>query len=61
MNERRLKKMNTLDRYGCPYKFSIDYLIKNQYKLKEDCNNYAEQVIKIAIAAIEKEMKEGVI
>ena len=22
--------MNTLDRYGCPYKFAIDFLIKKQ-------------------------------
>ena len=50
-----------MDRYKCPYKFSIDYLIKNEYKLKEDSNNFASQVIKIAIEALEKEMIKNLI
>ena len=48
----RYKKM-----YGCPYKFAIDYLIKNGIKLEEDCNNHGRQVVKIAIEAIEKQIK----
>lgn len=49
--------MKTIDKYGCPYQFAIDYLIKNEYKLREHGNNYSDQVIKIAIEAI-KEKKE---
>lgn len=53
--------MKTLDRYGCPYKFAIDYLIKNEHKLKEYGNNYASQVIKIAIEALEKQIPANLI
>jgi predicted flavoprotein YhiN len=55
--------MNTLDRYGCPYKFAIDFLIKNGIKLEERENgikyedsNIARQVVRIAIEALEKQM-----
>jgi Zn finger protein HypA/HybF involved in hydrogenase expression len=45
-----------MNRYGDPEKFAIDYLIKNEYKLKEDYNNFAGQVVKIAIEALEKQI-----
>lgn len=48
--------MNTLDRYGCPYKFAIDFLIKNGIKLEEYGNNHGNQVVRIAIEALEKQM-----
>jgi len=48
--------MIELDTYGCPYKFAIDYLKANEHKLKEYGNNYAGQVIKLAIESLEKEM-----
>ena len=55
--------MNTLDRYGCPYKFAIDFLIKNGIKLEERENgikyedsNIARQVVRIAIEALEKQI-----
>lgn len=47
-----------MNRYGCPYKFAIDYLIKNGYKLEEKNNNYGRQVIKIAIKVLEEKIKE---
>ena len=49
--------MKTLDRYGCPYKYAIDFLIKNGNKLEENSNNYGRQVVKIAIEALEKQIK----
>jgi len=47
-----------MNRYKNPEKFAIDYLIKNEYKLKEDYNNFAAQVVKIAIEALEKQIKK---
>jgi len=48
-----------MDRYGCPYKFAIDYLIRNGSKLEEKNNNYGRQVIKIAIEVLEEKIKKG--
>lgn len=57
--------MNTLDRYGCPYKFAIDFLIRNGIKLEERENgikyedsNIARQVVRIAIEALEKQIAQ---
>ena len=50
--------MNNMDRYKCPYKFAIDYLIKNGFKLEEKNNNFGRQVVKLAIEALEKQMIE---
>ena len=47
-----------MDRYKCPYKFAIDYLIKNGIKLEEKNNNFGGQVVKLAIEALEKQMIE---
>ena len=44
-----------------PEKFAIEYLIRNGFKLEEDYNNFARQVIRIAIEALEKQMREKVI
>ena len=49
-----------MDRYGCPYKFAIDYLIRNGHKLEEKNNNYGRQVIKIVIEALEKQREKEV-
>jgi hypothetical protein len=56
--------MNKLDRYGCPYQFAKDYLIKYGIRLEEKENggkyensNEARQVIKVAIEALEKQIK----
>ena len=43
--------------YGCPYKFAIDFLVKNGIKLEENCNNYGRQVVKLAIEALEEQIK----
>lgn len=50
--------MNTLDKYGCPYKFAIDFLIKNEIKLEEYGNNHASQVLRIVIEALEEQIKK---
>lgn len=50
-----------MNRYKCPYKFAIDYLIKNEIKLKEENNNFGPQVVKLAIEALEKQMIENTI
>lgn len=50
--------MNKLDKYGCPYKFAIDYLIMNGNKLEEKNNNYGRQVIKIAIEVLEEKINK---
>lgn len=42
-----------------PEKFAIEYLIKNGFKLEEDYNNFARQVVKIAIEALEKQMQQN--
>ena len=47
-----------MDRYKNPYKFAIDYLIKNGIKLEEKNNNFGEQVVKLAIEALEKQIIE---
>ncbi len=47
-----------MNRYGCPYKFAVDYLIKNGYKLEEKNNNYGRQVINIVIKVLEEKIKE---
>ena len=39
-----------------PEEFAIEYLIRNGFKLEEDYNNFARQVVEIAIAAIEKQI-----
>lgn len=39
-----------------PEKFAIEYLIRNGFKLEEDYNNFARQVVKIAIEALEKQI-----
>ena len=46
-----------MDRYGCQYKFAIDFLKKNGIKLEEKNNNYSRQVVKLAIEALEKQIK----
>jgi hypothetical protein len=47
-----------MDRYKCPYKFAIDYLISNGHKLEEKNNNYGRQVINIVIKVLEEKIKE---
>ena len=49
--------------YGCPYQFARDYLIKYGIRLEEreggskyENNNYARQVIRLAIEALNKEI-----
>lgn len=56
--------MNKLDRYGCPYQFAKDYLVKYGIRLEEKENgskyensNEARQVIRVAIEALEKQIK----
>ena len=39
-----------------PEKFAIEYLIRNGYKLDGDYNNYARQVVRLAIEALEKQI-----
>ena len=39
------------------YKFAIDFLIKNGIKLEEKNNNFGRQVVKLAIEALEKQIK----
>ena len=39
-----------------PEKFAIEYLIRNGFKLEEDYNNFARQVVNIAIEALEKQI-----
>jgi hypothetical protein len=49
-----------MDRYKCPYKFAIDYLIRNGIKLEEKNNNFGRQVVKLAIEALEKQREKEV-
>ena len=49
-----------MDRYKCPYKFAIDYLIRNEIKLEEKNNNFGRQVVKLAIEALEKQREKEV-
>lgn len=44
-----------------PEKFAIEYLIRNGYKLNEDYNNFARQVVYLAIEALEKQIPKKVI
>ena len=39
-----------------PEKFAIEFIIRNGHKLEEEYNNFARQVVGIAIAAIEKQI-----
>ena len=55
---------NNYNGYGCPYQFARDYLIEYGIRLEErddgskyDNNNYARQVIRLAIEALDKEIK----
>ena len=57
--------MNKLNRYGCPYTYARDYLIINGIKLEERENgikyedsNIARQVVRVAIEALEKQIKK---
>lgn len=50
--------MFDMNRYGCPYRFAIDYLIRNGSKLDEKNNNYGRQVINIVIKVLEEKIKE---
>lgn len=44
-----------------PEKFAIEYLMRNGFKLEEDYNNFARDVIMIAIKALEKQLpKKGI-
>lgn len=49
-----------MDRHKCPYKFAIDYLIRNGIKLEEKNNNFGRQVVKLAIEALEKQREKEV-
>ena len=49
--------------YGCPYQFARDYLVKYGIRLEEredgtkyENNNYARQVIRLAIEVLDKEI-----
>ena len=51
--------------YGCPYQFAREYLIKYGIRLEEkedgskyDNNNYARQVIRLSIDALDKHIQE---
>ena len=48
-----------MDRYKCPYKFAIDYLIRNGIKLEEKNNNFGRKVVNLAIEALEEKIKKG--
>ena len=37
-------------------KFAIEYLIRNGFKLEEEYNNFARQVVGIAVEALEKQI-----
>ena len=47
-----------MNRYGCPYKFAIDYLIRNCHKLEEKNDNYCRQVLNIVIEILDEKIKE---
>ena len=55
-----------LNRYGCPYQFAKDYLIKYGIRLEEkpdgskyEDSNYARQVIRLAIEVLDKEINNN--
>ena len=39
-----------------PEKFAIEYLIRNGFKLEEDYNNFARQVVRISVEDLEKQI-----
>ena len=41
-----------------PEKFAIEFIIRNGHKLEEENNNFARQVVKLAVEALEKQIPE---
>ena len=44
-----------------PEKFAIEYLIRNGYKMAEEYNNFARQVVGIAVEALERQIPMNVV